>query len=504
MARQKARQETELVRRLIENASDIIAVIDQNGTISFQSPSVERILGYRSEELDGASVFDLVHPDDLAGAWLRMQQALTEPGPTRTSLIRLRHRNGSWRSVEAVGTAMFGDPLVRGIVVNARDVTERVALENELRHAQKLEAVGRLAGGVAHDFNNLLTVILGFCNLLRQSLDAEHAGVAYSDQITSAAHRGAKLVQQMLAFSRRQILKPQVLNLNSLLTDVEPMLRGLLGDGIVLVLVLSSPLRDVRADPSQLTQVVLNLAANARDAMPTGGLIRIETANHDAPADPSGKSSLSPGSYVRLRVVDNGMGMDAVTSAQAIEPFFTTKDISEGTGLGLSTAYGIVQQSGGTIEIESAPESGTTVSIYLPQAAGAIAQRHEPVAEPVRGTVLLVDDSDSLRSVVTLVLSQEGFRVLEAESPGRALDLARDYEGSLDLLLTDVVMPGMGGRELAERLRQVRPGLPVLYMTGYASEPAEGRAGTSGSEEILHKPFDPDVLVARVAQAIAR
>jgi nitrogen-specific signal transduction histidine kinase/CheY-like chemotaxis protein len=405
--------------------------------------------------------------------------------------------------LDAVGTALFDDPLVRGIVVNARDVTDRVALENELRHAQKLEAVGRLAGGVAHDFNNLLTVIVGYCTLLRQSLDPEHGGVTYADEIESAARSGAKLVQQMLAFSRRQILRPQVLNLNSLLTEIEPMLRGLLGDGIELVLVLSSRLRKVRADPSQVTQVILNLSANARDAMPTGGVLRIETANHDVPGTIPIESSLPPGSYVRMRIVDEGIGMDEVTSAQAIEPFFTTKEIGESSGLGLSTAYGIVKQSGGTIEIESAPGSGTAVSIYLPPVAAATVQPHEPAAGPVRGTVLLVDDSDSVRAVARLVLSQGGFRVLEAASPGHALDIAKQYKESLDLLLTDMVMPGMSGRQLADRLRQEHPDLPVLYTTGYALDAFVDQFGGS-TEEILRKPFDPDVLVGRVERAIGR
>src|SRR6266508_4504826 len=266
-----------LVEKLIENASDLIAVIDRDGTISFQSPSVERLLGYQRAELNGMSVFDLVHPDDFSGALIRMQQALTQPCTTRPSVIRLRHRDGSWRTFEAVGTSLLDDPLVRGIVVNAREITERLRLEEELRQTQKMEAIGRLAGGVAHDFNNMLAAIIGFTHLLLQDFEGDDRQRQRLEQVLLASNRAAELTQQLLAFSRRQVRTPEIVDLNVVVDEMRLLLERLIGEDIQLTTVLTPMIGKVRADRGQLEQVILNLAVNARDAMPTGGRLTITT-----------------------------------------------------------------------------------------------------------------------------------------------------------------------------------------------------------------------------------
>jgi len=486
-----------LVAKLIENASDLIAVIDKKGTISFQSPSVERLLGYPPSDLYGTSVFELVHPDDLAGAFIRMEQVLTEPRTTRPSVIRLRHRDGSWRTFEAMGTSLFDDPLVRGIVVNARDITERLRLEEELRQTHKMEAIGRLAGGIAHDFNNMLAAIIGFTHLLLQDFEGEQRQRERLEQILLASNRAAALTQQLLALSRQQLLTPETLDLNEVVNDMRLLLERLIGEHIELSTVLTPALASVKADRGQLEQVILNLVVNARDAMPAGGQLTIETLNGDDRDE----------AQVALSVSDSGHGMDESTRARVFDPFFTTKETGKGTGLGLATVHGIITQSGGSIDIRSRPGDGTTFTIRLPRIDGpalAIPAARLPSEDSLHGceTILLVEDEDTVRAFVRDVLLRHGYNVLVAPSPNHAIAVAEHETCEIDLLLTDVVMPKMSGRELSERLTANRPTMRTLYMSGYPDE-ALGQHGVLEQRfPLLGKPFTPAALLQRLREVL--
>jgi two-component system, cell cycle sensor histidine kinase and response regulator CckA len=507
MPNRTAAEQAELVAKLIENVSDVIAVIDQNGTISFQSPSVERTLGYLPEELDGTIVFELVHPDDTTGAWLRMSQVLTEPGSTRPSLIRLRHRDRSWRMFEAVGTAMFDDPLVRGIVVTARDVTDRIRLEEELRQTQKMEAIGRLAGGVAHDFNNLITAITGYAGFILERLEPGDPSHLDAQAIAEAAERAARLTRQLLSFSRRQVLEVQSLDLNEIVAGMELMLRRLIGEQIEFVTVLDADLGPVRADPGQIEQVILNLALNARDAMAGGGALTIETRNVDADSvRGSARTGVGGDAHLLLAVSDTGPGIDEQTREHLFEPFYTTK--GEGTGLGLATVYGIVEQAGGFIEVESVPGRGSTFGVHLPVDREPLErfkpQAAEPRRESANETILIVEDEDLVRALARRVLEHNGYRVLEASSPLAALTLSSGHEGPIDLLLTDVVMPGMSGKRLAEQLVATRPQLRTLFMSGYSDDAIaeHGVEGAWADVDFIAKPFAVEHLVEKVREAL--
>ncbi|HWP34705.1 MAG TPA: response regulator [Thermodesulfobacteriota bacterium] len=400
--------------------------------------------------------------------------------------------------LEAIGGQM-------GLAVQkARLRAQREALEAELQRAQKLEAIGRLAGGIAHDFNNLLTAITGYTELLLRRLGGDDPVRRDLEQIAKAAERAASLTRQLLAFSRRQVLCPRLLDPATAVRNVAAMLERLVGEPIELVTCVEPDLGLVKADPAQLEQVLVNLALNARDAMPQGGRLTLEASSVTLDAARSGRDpALPPGRYVRLTVRDTGCGMDAETQAHLFEPFFTTKPLGKGTGLGLSVAYGIVTQSGGHIAVESAPGQGSAFSVYLPRADGADG---EPAGrrEARRGseTVLLVEDEEVVRQLVREVLQQHGYTVLEARQGEEALELARGYAEPIDLLVTDVVMPRIGGCELARRLAEARPSLKVLYVSGYT-----GNALTCGDtpvEELafLQKPFTPQALLAKVREVL--
>jgi PAS domain S-box-containing protein len=505
MPHRTAAEEARLVARLIENASDVITVIDAEGTISFQSPSVERILGYDPNELDGTSVFDLVHPDDIPGARKRMSQVTAEPGPTRRSLIRMRHKNGSWRILEAVGTAMFDDPLVGGIVVNARDVTERLALEQELLQAQKLQAVGRLAAGIAHDFNNLFTVVAGHSALLLEELELDDPRRADVEVIAEAAGRAAQLTRRLLAFNRSEDGEPRILDVNAAVSELAATVRPLVAEKIALRLDLGRETIHVRCDPVELEQIVLNLVLNARDAIDGHGHITIATGRADLAPSRDHVIEARAGTYACISVADTGGGMDTTTRSHLFEPFFTTKAVGRGTGLGLASVHRIVAENGGTITFESDPPHGSIFSVYLPLARTKVApapRQRDFVAHGIE-TVLLVEDDDLVRDLARRLLEHAGYRVLTARAAPEALDHVRGADERIDLLLTDVVMPGMRGPELARESTRVRPELATLFMSGF-SEDALGadEAGPRGSQH-LTKPFSPQALVDAVGQALA-
>ena len=469
-------------RSLIENSLDLIMIVNNDGTIRYASPSHERILGYRRDELIGGSIRQFVHPEDLA----RVQAAMESGGDIGALEARVRHKDGSWRVLESYQRNLSHVPGVNGLVVNARDVTERKRLEEQLHHSQRLEAVGRLAGGIAHDFNNLLMIINGYSRMLLDTILPGDPARPDLEQVVKASERANELTRQLLAFSRRQVVKPALLNLNTLVHDMDRMLRRVLGEDIELVTLPGPDLKTVRADPGQIEQVVLNIAVNARDAMPGGGKLLLETANHGG-SEPS----------VVLSITDTGIGMDAEVLAHVFEPFFTTKE--HGTGLGLSTSYGIIKQSGGDILVESTPSIGTTFRISLPaveQVDGEL-PASEP-GHPLRGTetILLVEDEEGVRRVLETMLRRHGYRVLSAGSSSSAMAAADKHKGAIHLLISDVVMPGMSGRKMAECMIQRRPDMRVLYVSGY------GDAASESGAPFLQKPFSTQELALKIRDVL--
>ena len=382
-----------------------------------------------------------------------------------------------------------------------RDVTEQRRLEGQLLQAQKMEAVGRLAGGVAHDFNNLLTVILSYSDLLLEDLPPEIPDRADVAEIRKAAVAASSLTRQLLAFSRQQVLEPRVLDVNTVVASTEKLLTRLLGEDVSLTTTLAAALGAVKVDPGQLEQIIMNLAVNARDAMPRGGRLSIETANVEM--DESyvhGHPLARPGHYVMLAVSDTGTGMDAATQARIFEPFFTTKEAGKGTGLGLATVYGIVRQSSGFIWVYSEPGHGTSFKIYLPRVDEPVSPAGAPAPQVVGGseTVLVVEDVAAVRAVTRQMLERQGYCVLEAANGATALSLARQHQSAIHLLVTDVVMPEVSGRELADQLVQLRPDMKVLFMSGYTDDAVVRHGILQEGIAYLQKPFTPDTLARKV------
>jgi nitrogen-specific signal transduction histidine kinase len=390
-------------------------------------------------------------------------------------------------------------------IATKMDVTERKSLEAQLRQAGKMEAIGQLAGGVAHDFNNLLTVISGYGQLLKGRLSPQD--LDHLEEILKASDRAAALTRQLLAFSRRQILTPQVLDLNSIVANLENMLRRLIGENIELKTVQQSGLGRVKADPGQVEQVIINLAVNARDAMPEGGKLTIETANVDLDGTYArSHAGVLPGPYVMVAVSDTGIGMNAETLAHMFEPFFTTKEKGKGTGLGLATVYGIVKQSVGYTAVYSEPGHGSTFKVYLPRVEEAVTKAESAKRGPglAKGleTVLVAEDEEGVRSLVGKVLESYGYKVLEVREPGEALTIVEQYAKPIDLLLTDVVMPHMSGKELATRLTTVHPEVKVLYMSGYTDDAIVRHGILEAGTFFLQKPFRPSALVQKVREVL--
>lgn len=610
-------------RSLIENALDLISILNSDGTIRYVSPSHERILGYRPEELIGANALSFVHPEDVPA----VAESFRNPESSASLELRFRHKSGGWRVLESFGRNLTHIPGVQGVVVNSRDVTERkhvedalreanqtlraviltsplpiyttdlngcikswnraahhafgwaewelldkplpqfladpdetlrmrreqaergesdigletrcrrkdgslldvtiwsamlrdgagalkgivdvVAdvterkrLEEQLHHSQKLEAIGRLAGGVAHDFNNLLMVISGYSQMLLEALPSDERARTDLEQVIKAGERASDLTAQLLAFSRRQPVSPKILDLNSLVNDMQRMLHRVIGEDVRLTTSLDQNLKRIHADPGQIEQVVLNLALNARDAMPKGGTLTIRTANvHLDEAYTKKHLSPAPGDYATLAISDTGAGMDHEVQSHLFEPFFTTKEKGKGTGLGLSTSYGIIKQSGGEITFTSEVGAGTTFQIYLPVAERQTEPPQPRVESPApRGseTILLVEDDEAVRTVLERILKKSGYRVLACRSPHEALAVSVEQAGKIDLLITDMVMPGMSGLELGQKIQHAWPGLQVLYVSGYADSSSATRP-----DPFLQKPFKPEALAAKVREVLA-
>ena len=463
-----------------------------------------RLYGYSADEFLAMTLKDIRPTDDAASLLEDLSE--NRDALSRPRQWRHRRKDGAVVAVEVASHLLEFDGRDAALVL-ATDVTERLQLESQLRQAQKMEAVGLLAGGVAHDFNNLLTAIMGYGQLLRQRVGANTKALADADEILKAAERAASLTRQLLAFSRQQVLEPRVLDLNAILSDMDRMLRRLIGEDIDLLTAPGVELGRVRVDPGQIEQVLVNLVVNARDAMPEGGKLTVETANADLDEGyVKGRLEVRPGPYVMLAVSDTGCGMSPETIARVFEPFFTTKEIGRGTGLGLSTVHGIVKQSDGHIEVYSDIGGGTTFKVYLPRAEGAAEGRPAAAPEPdhLAGseTLLLVEDEELIRRVVAQSLELQGYRVIAVEDGSRALAICEQADQPIDLLITDVVMPLMSGPQLVERVSTLRPDLPILYMSGYTDRALIHQGQRKAGTAFLQKPFMPEVLARKVREVL--
>jgi len=499
----------ELFQLITENAADMIAVVGANGERLYSSPSYERILGYSPGELPGTQTLEEVHKDDRQIVADAAEQARRTGVGVRIE-YRLRHKDGHWEYVESTASAVRdSEGKVEKLVIVNRAIGDRRRLEEQLRQVQKMDAIGRLSGGVAHDFNNLLGVIIGYCEVLQERIVEHDPLRSPVDQILKAGKRAASLTRQLLAFSRQQVLEPRVLVLNHVVSDMEKMLRRLIGEDIDLKLSLEPAAAKIKADQSQIEQVIMNLVVNARDAMPDGGHLFIETSTMQMD-DEFVKRYPYPvltGPYVLLTVSDTGMGMDVATQQRIFEPFFTTKEKGKGTGLGLSTVYGVVKQSGGYIDVDSTAGAGTTFRIYVPRVEEKVAdQRTQQVGTPSwRGTetVLLVEDEEALRTVTRGQLENLGYSVIEAGNGREALEASKSYSGPIHLLLTDMIMPGVGGPALAQELTKIRQELKVVYMSGYSGRTYNAHSDLDPGSYFLQKPFARDMLAQKVREALA-
>jgi two-component system cell cycle sensor histidine kinase/response regulator CckA len=499
-AEEALRRSEELYRELFENANDIVFTLDLQGNFTGINRAGERITGYARAELLGRNIAELIAPESDEAEY-----ALTGTGDAHTFQCSLVARDGRRVPIEVASRVVHENDQPVGVQGIARDVSERHELEERLRQAQKMEAVGLLAGGVAHDFNNMLTAITGYSHLAVAALDSGR-GVRRSDieEIAKASDRAAALTSQLLAFSRKQILRPQVLDLNDVVGEMDKMLRRLIGEQIDVVTAFGAGVGHVKADRGQLEQVILNLAVNARDAMPDGGKLVIETSNADP--DPRAPEA-RPGPHVVLTVTDTGVGMDDETRTRIFEPFFTTKDRGQGTGLGLATVYGVVKQSGGHISVESEPGQGTTFRIYLPSVDEPVAEAKEgmapvPAAEEASETILLVEDEEIVRQLVRDTLRASGYQVVEASDGAEALQICERRRDPIDIVVTDVVMPNMTGPELVERLSAENDGLRVLYVSGYTDGQIAQRSTSGPGRDLLLKPFTPRILAAKVRELL--
>lgn len=506
--RRRLIEREELFKLISENAVDMIAVVDASGRRLYNSPSYQRILGYTAEELRDTPSLEQIHPDDHQLVIQAAKEA-QETGVGRRIEYRMRRKEGGWVILESTASVIRNaEGAVEKLVIVNRDIGERRRLEEQLRQSQKMDAIGRLSGGVAHDFNNLLGVIIGYTEVLQDTIKETDPLRVCVDQVLQAGKRAASLTRQLLAFSRQQVLEPKVLVLNAVVSDMEKMLHRLIGEDVELSTSLDPELGKVRADQGQIEQVIMNLAVNARDAMPEGGKLTIQTANLEMDEAFVRQYSypVQTGAYILLTVSDTGVGMDSATQHRIFEPFFTTKEKGKGTGLGLSTVYGVVKQSGGYIDVESSVGKGSSFKIYLPRvdqnAEGARTEAAPLTELQGKETILLVEDEKNLRTLTRHLLEVYGYVVIEAANGEEALKISRENTGSIHLMLTDMVMPGISGRALAQQLSKERQDMKVVYMSGYTGQTIGGQALLNPGAFFLQKPFTRENLARKIREAL--
>jgi PAS domain S-box-containing protein len=506
----------ERFRLLIENASDLVLVIDRDGAVTYASPASEQMLGLRPAELVGTQLHSGVHEADRPALAAAFARAVDLAGTSVPVDLRYRHQDGSHRSLSSVLISRLDDARIGGVIATLHDVTERERWEGQLRQAQRMDAVGRLAGGITHDFNNLLTAVMGYSDLILQTLPADDPLRADVEEIKRAGERGSLLTRQLLAFSRGQPVERVAVDVNEVVSDLEPLLTRLIREDIRLEIALRADDARVLGDKGQLEQVLVNLVVNASDAMPDGGTLAITTESVELDAEYfslHGIAEGSPGRHLQLEVTDSGHGMDEETRSHVFEPFYSTKEEGQGTGLGLATVYGIVRQSGGFVWVYSEAHIGTTFKVYLPSVEVAVAdegdervpEREQELRSALQGgTALLVEDDAMVRALVRIMLEELGLEIVEAEDGDKALALseASDPDG-IHVLVTDTVLPGVGGIELAQRVRARHPGLVTLVMSGYSETRAMGAAPPAQGTGFIPKPFGPADFFAKLEALLA-
>ena len=512
--RRQLSEQERMFRLISENAEDLITVVDRDGNRLYDSPAYRKF-GFSDSEFDRAPFPEQIHTDDHA-ALIAARLETFDKGVGPRVEYRIRSKDGDWRILESTRSPVRNDRgEIEKVVIVSRDITERKQAEQllrrreeQLRQAQKMEAVGRLSGGIAHDFNNLLGVIIGYSESIEYRLEPNDPLRKSAEEIRKAGERAASLTHQLLAFSRQQVLQAQILDLNALVSDMGEMLKRLIGMHIELSTNLAEDLGYVKAEQSQIEQVIVNLTVNARDAMPDGGKLLIETSNLEVNEKLAGDFAfLQPGPYVLLTVRDTGIGMDSETRRHIFEPFFTTKAPGKGTGLGLATVYGVVKQSGGGVTVDSEPGNGSTFKIYLPRTQESVAAPAPPAKAPANvsvgtGTILLVDDEEALLNLTAERLKECGYTVLTAHDGLHALEIVRSSSDPIQLLLTDIMMPKMGGLALARTVSALRPGIRIVFMTGHAERESSYREALRSGAESIQKPFSFEQLIRLVRQAL--
>jgi PAS domain S-box-containing protein len=509
------RESEERLQFLVKNVSDSLVIINADGSQRYVSPAAEKITGFPVAELEGRTLGTLIHPDDMKDIRAAWSEAVEYPEKTVTVQYRHIHKTREWVFFEAVAQSFLTEPAINGIIACVRDITERKKVEEEtkklqiqLAQAQKMESVGRLAGGVAHDFNNMLGVILGHTEMALDQVDPVQPFVTNLQEINKAARRSADLTQQLLAFARKQTVAPKLLDLNETVEKMITMLRRLIGEDIKLTWLPGKNLKPVKMDPTQLDQILANLCVNARDAISEMGEVTIKTGSTVLDkAYCAEHPGFIPGEYILLVVSDNGYGMNPETLSLLFEPFFTTKELGKGTGLGLATVYGIVKQNNGFVDVHSELEKGTTFRIYLPPQHIFNADRvpKENGAKPAeRGheTILLVEDELMILNMTTTMLRHQGYKVLPAATPGQALLLAREHAGQIHLLMTDVIMPEMNGRDLARNMFSLYPNLKCLFMSGYTADVIAHHSVLDAGVHFIQKPFILRHLTAKIREVL--
>jgi two-component system, cell cycle sensor histidine kinase and response regulator CckA len=505
VAEQELEQNRERFRTLIENALDVITVLDREGNFTYNSPSIERVLGYSPDELKSVNAFSIVHPDDLTTAHESFAAALKEPNASITAEVRVKHKDGSWRILELRGKGLMPGGSVEGVVINSRDVTEKRQTEAQLLRAQRMECLGILAGGIAHDLNNILAPVLMGTELLKMTVSQPDA-LRILDTIQASSLRGSDLVKHVLSFARGIKGEPAMLDVRPLVQEIVKLLRDTLPKNIQFQVKLPADLENVVCNPTELHQVIMNLCVNARDAMPEGGLLQIKGVNIPAKLQ-KGNASADARNYVRLTIRDSGTGIPAEVLPHIFEPFFTTKEEGKGTGLGLSTVLSIVKRNEGSIDVESTTGEGTTFHVLLPAADAAqrgVCRQNIVVPAGHGERILVVDDESAILEITRVILENANYEVTVASNGLQALRTTHSTQQPWDLVITDASMPIMDGPSLIKELRQVNAKLPIICTTGEISGTLLERARGAGVEAILSKPYTSNELLATVAEILRR